>query len=215
MRITHLGHSCILVEAAGQRILVDPGNLSKSWRGLTDLDAILVTHRHPDHVDPEHIGALVDANSGAVVRAEEGACHEIPALDADPVAPGDVLQIGEVRIEAVGGHHAVIHRDLEPIGNVGYLIGEGLGTILYHPGDELDETPRGVGVLACPAHAPWAAMKETVDFARSVGARHGFLIHEGLLNERGWQLSFDRHQEMVSTTFHDLRDGQPWEVPQG
>lgn len=53
-------------------------------------------------------------------------------------------------------------------------------------------------------------MKETVDFARSVGARHGFLIHEGLLNERGWQLSFDRHQEMVSTTFHDLRDGQPW-----
>lgn len=99
MRITHLGHSCILVEAAGQRILVDPGNLSKSWRGLTDLDAILVTHRHPDHVDPEHIGALVDANSGAVVRAEEGACHEIPALDADPVAPGDVLQIGEVRIE--------------------------------------------------------------------------------------------------------------------
>ena len=146
MRITHLGHSCILVEAAGQRILVDPGNLSKSWRGLTDLDAILVTHRHPDHVDPEHIGALVDANSGAVVRAEEGACHEIPALDADPVAPGDVLQIGEVRIEAVGGRHAVIHRDLEPIGNVGYLIGEGLGTILYHPGDELDETPR---VLTC------------------------------------------------------------------
>lgn len=214
MRITHLGHSCILVEAAGQRILVDPGNLSQSWRGLTDLDAILVTHRHPDHVDPEHIGALVDANSGAVVRAEEGACHEIPALDADPVAPGDVLQIGEVRIEAVGGRHAVIHRDLEPIGNVGYLIGEGLGTILYHPGDELDETPRGVDVLACPAHAPWAAMKETVDFARSVGARHGFLIHEGLLNERGWQLSFDRHQEMVPTTFHDLRDGQPWEVPQ-
>ena len=47
-------------------------------------------------------------------------------------------------------------------------------TILYHPGDELDETRVGVDVLACPAHAPWDAMKETVDFARSVGGSARF-----------------------------------------
>lgn len=203
----------MLVEAAEARILIDPGNLSDAWHGITDLDAILVTHRHPDHVDPVHIEDLVNANSAAICRAEEGVCREVPQLDADPIAPGDVLDLGGVHIEAVGGRHAIIHRDLEPIGNVGFLIGEGLGTILFHPGDELDETPRGVDVLAIPAHAPWAAMKETVDFTRAVGAPHGFLIHDGLLNEYGWRLAHDRHAEMTDTQMHDLRGGQAWQVP--
>ena len=33
MQITHLGHSCVLLETAGQRILVDPGDFSTAWRG--------------------------------------------------------------------------------------------------------------------------------------------------------------------------------------
>lgn len=213
MRITHLGHSCVLVEAADARILIDPGNFSDAWHGLTGLTAILVTHAHPDHVDPEHIEELVNANSGAICRAEKGAAAAVPQLDADPIMPGDIIEVGGARIEAVGGQHAVIHRDIPRIGNVGYLVGEGLGTILFHPGDELDETPHGVDVLACPAYGPWAAMKETVDFARAVGARDGFLIHDGLLNERGWRTAFDRHDEMTDTTFHDLRDGRAWEAP--
>ena len=41
MRITHLGHACLLIEAAGQRILIDPGAFvpdfaEATWRlGLT------------------------------------------------------------------------------------------------------------------------------------------------------------------------------------
>ena len=74
MKISHLGHSCVLVEAAGARILIDPGDGSQAWHDLTDLDVILVTHRHPDHVDPAHIKDLVNANSSAICRAEAGAC---------------------------------------------------------------------------------------------------------------------------------------------
>ncbi|MDN6625304.1 MAG: MBL fold metallo-hydrolase [Acidipropionibacterium jensenii] len=214
MRITHLGHSCILVEAADARILIDPGNFSDGWRGLTDLTAILVTHAHPDHVDPEHIADLVNANSGALCRAEAGAVAAVPQMDADPIMPGDVMEVGGATIQAVGGRHAVIHRDIPAIGNVGYLIGEGLGTILFHPGDELDEIPHGVDVLACPAYGPWAAMKETIDFVREVGADHGFLIHDGLRNERGRSLAYHRHDEMSDTQFHDLRVGEPWQVPE-
>ena len=32
---------------------------------------------------------------------------------------------------------------------------------------------------------PWAAMKETIDFVREVGALEGFPIHDELLNDRG------------------------------
>ena len=67
MKITQLGHSAVLVETSEVRLLIDPGNFSDAWHGLTDLDAILVTHLHPDHADPEHLPALVQANPGARV----------------------------------------------------------------------------------------------------------------------------------------------------
>ena len=63
MRITHLGHSAVLVETDDARVLIDPGNFSDTWHSLTDLDAVLITHIHPDHADPEHLPALVRANS--------------------------------------------------------------------------------------------------------------------------------------------------------
>ena len=55
MRVTHLGHACLLVEVADRRILIDPGNFSSGFEELTGLDAIVVTHNHPDHFDPERV----------------------------------------------------------------------------------------------------------------------------------------------------------------
>jgi hypothetical protein len=64
-----------------------------------------------------------------------------------------------------------------------------------------------VDILAVPAYGPWAAMKETVDFVRAVGALEGFPIHDGLLNERGFSLVFQRVNEMTGTRLVDLRGG--------
>lgn len=50
MKLTHLGHACLLVETDGARLLVDPGTMS-DFAHVRDLDAVLVTHQHPDHVD--------------------------------------------------------------------------------------------------------------------------------------------------------------------
>ena len=78
------------------------------------------------------------------------------------------------------------------------------------PGDSLAVAPSGVDVLAVPAYGPWAAMKETVDFAREVGAVEGFCIHDGLLNERGWSLVFNRVREMTPCQLTDLRGAGAW-----
>src|SRR5215218_10743997 len=85
MRITHLGNAAVLVETDDARILIDPGNLSDAWHSLTDLDAVLVTHQHPDHMDPENIGSLLVANSAAKVLVEPSilaqvADGQIPSL---------------------------------------------------------------------------------------------------------------------------------------
>ncbi|MGC3995820.1 MAG: MBL fold metallo-hydrolase [Propionicimonas sp.] len=210
MQLTHLGHSCVLVEVEGTRILIDPGNFSDTWHGFTDLDLILVTHLHPDHVDPEHAPALVAANPGARVLVEPGVLDAVPLERAEPIAADTSVELGRVRVDAVGGLHAVIHKDIPRIGNVGLVVQAPGEPTLFHPGDSLATIPPGVDVLAVPAYGPWAAMKETVDFAREVKAPIGFPIHDGLLNERGWSLVFSRVTDMTPTKLVDLRGKGAW-----
>lgn len=211
MQLTHLGHSTVLVEVADRRILIDPGNFSDQWHGLEDLDAILVTHLHPDHVDPVHAPELVRANPEAKVLVEPGVLKAVPLPGAEAPAAQAGLNLGGVTIRPVGGLHAVIHRDIPRIGNVGWMItAEGEPTF-FHPGDSLAAVPGGIDVLGVPAYGPWAAMKETVDFARAVGAPLGFAIHDGLLNERGWSLVFNRVTEMTPCQLVDLRGAGAWQ----
>ena len=101
----------------------------------------------------------------------------------------------------------MIHRDIPRIGNVGYVLRSEGQPSLLHPGDALDAVPDGIDVLAVPAYGPWAAMKETIDFVRAVGALEGFLVHDGLLSDSGRGLIFNRLNEMSSTRLIDLRGG--------
>ena len=51
-------------------------------------------------------------------------------------------------------------------------------------------------------------MKEHIDFTRTVGAPMGFPIHDGLINDRGWNLIVNRINDMTETRLHDYRDGK-------
>ncbi|MEU2043085.1 MBL fold metallo-hydrolase [Nocardia niwae] len=197
MRIAHFGHSCLLVELHGKKILFDPGTFSHGFEGLTGLDAIAVTHQHPDHIDPNRIEALVEANPGARLLSDPQTAEQ-RGEPWEAVHAGNVLTLGDLRITGGGGRHAVIHPEIPVIDNTVFQLGTAEDPAqLVHPGDSLWVPPVPVGVLAAPAAAPWMRVSEAVDYVRAVDPRVALPIHYGIIREEAQGIYFGRLSEMA------------------
>ena len=208
MRVTHLGHSCLLVEAGGARVLIDPGTLARGWETVGDLDAVLVTHAHPDHVDEEKLPQLLEVNSGAALLTEPELAAEMAkvGIEASPLRPGDTVDLGGLTVTGEGGRHAVIHEEIPRIGNVGMLLRADGEPTLFHPGDAVEYAPEGVDVLAVPVNAPWCALKETIGFTRAVAPRLAAVpIHDGLLADAGRAVYLRQLAALGGAELRDLR----------
>ncbi|MET0928579.1 MAG: MBL fold metallo-hydrolase [Aeromicrobium sp.] len=179
MQITRFGHASLLVEAAGTRVLIDPGVFSSDDAfALTGLDAIVVTHQHPDHIDQDRGPALVAGNPDAVLIADPESADVLGFGDWIENADGRETVVKDVTIRGVGARHAVILPSIPRIGNVGVLLSAAGEPTLFHPGDTYEYAPDGVDVLALPLSAPWAKSSETVDFAQRVAPSVLFPIHD-------------------------------------
>lgn len=220
MRITHLGHACMLVETAGARLLIDPGNFSDDFTTYTDLDAILLSHQHADHTDPDRLPALIAGNPQAriIVEPETAALlveHGSGALSPTLLTGHDTITIGSVTVEGVGDRHAFNHRGVPRCGNTGFVISADGEPTLFHPGDAYDGVPdRHVDVLALPLNAPWTAVRDTLEFVNRLSPRWAVPIHDALLSELGRE-GYLAHVDSFSPTVTVVQDltAQPtWEV---
>lgn len=180
MRIVHYGHACVLLETETARILLDPGAFSQGFEDERELSAVVITHQHFDHIDSERLPALLRANPDAKLIVDPGTEETVAklGLEFQVVRPGDAFEIAGTAVNAVGGEHAVIHRDIPVIPNVGFLFDHGA---FYHPGDSFYVPEQKVDVLGLPTGAPWLKAGEAVDFLRAVSPRLAVPIHEAVL----------------------------------
>jgi L-ascorbate metabolism protein UlaG (beta-lactamase superfamily) len=82
-----------------------------------------------------------------------------------------------------GERHALIHRDIPQVTNVGYLVG---GSV-YHPGDAYHVPGAPVATLLVPTSGPWTKLSEAVDWVRAVKPDTMIQIHDVMLSETGQQ----------------------------
>lgn len=211
MRLTHLGHACLLVESGGARLLVDPGAFSSGWHDVRDLSAVLVTHQHPDHLDLDALPALLGANPGARVLAEPQAAATARERGVACDDLEEEVSIGDTLVTPVGQQHALIHEDVPRIGNRGVRISADGEPTFFHPGDALDGEPGEVDVLAFALNAPWQRSREMTAFLRRIAAPVAVPVHDALLSPTGRSLYLQQARDLGSprTEVRDLADAGP------
>lgn len=213
MRVTHLGHACLLVEMADRRLLIDPGNFSAGFEDLSDLDAILVTHNHPDHFDPQPAARLIRGNARATVHTDPLTAEKLRAegLAAVPTRQGESFAIGDVTVSPVGELHAFNHDQMPRIPNVGLVMSAAGEPTLFHPGDAYDAEPGPVDVLAHPLNAPWCASRDSIAFVSRIAPKTFVPIHDALLSDNGKRM-YSGHIESFAgvegLTLRHLDDGE-------
>jgi L-ascorbate metabolism protein UlaG (beta-lactamase superfamily) len=209
MRLTKFGHSCLLVEEGGARVLLDPGSFSEGFQELEGLTAVCLTHQHPDHLDAERLRPVLDRNPGVRVIGDEGSAKALgeAGADVEVVHDGDELELGGLAVAVAGRDHAAVHPDVPVVPNVGYLV----GGRLFHPGDALTLPGGPVQVLAVPAGAPWLKLAEAVDYLRRVAPRVAVPVHEKVLSEVGVSSHYRQLEQLgpQGTALRVLDDGRP------
>lgn len=210
MQITRYGHSCLLVEDSGGRLLLDPGVFSRGFEDLRGLTGVLVTHQHADHLDVERLRPLLEANPEAVLHCDEGSTELLDDLPHVVVRAGDRLELGTA-VEVLGAQHAVIHEDIPRIPNVGYLV----GGRFFTPGDALTVPEADVEVLGLPTAAPWLKQSEAVGMLRAIAPATAFPVHDAVLSEPGLAVWYGQFERLApaGTAFRKVAPGESLAVP--
>ena len=143
MKITKYNQSCLLIEAKEKRILIDPGNTEYTDDMLTDywtnIDAILITHRHGDHCYTEIINKIIERDNCSLYTSNEVANSE-NLINPTVVKAGDKLNIGDVLVEvtkSVHGFISLMKPKSEIKENIGFIIDDG-NIRLFTPGDTIN-----------------------------------------------------------------------------
>lgn len=133
-KLTYLGHATMLIDLDGVRLLTDPflrerlAHLRRQGEPIDprvygDIDAVLISHLHLDHLDLPSL-EMLDTDTCIVVPGGAGEIlRQAGFRHVREVSAGASVTIGNVRIEATHASHSGFRPPFGPTADsLGYLI---------------------------------------------------------------------------------------------
>ena len=211
MQVKKYEHSELVIELAGEHLIIDPGSFSMPLGDIGDVVAVVITHEHPDHWTPEQLQRILDRNPDARVFGPPGVVAAAADFEITPTKDGDVVEVGGFALAFFGEKHAVIHESIPVIDNVGVLVND----TLWYAGDSFHVPPVPVDTLAAPLGAPWLKISEAIDYVLAVAPKRAFPVHEMTLSTAGKGMHVDRltwATEQGGGDFHALEPGETLDI---
>lgn len=145
VNITFVGHATLLIEMNGVRVLTDPilrdrvmhlrrraQVFETAW--YTDIDAVLISHMHYDHLDLPSLQLLGEKTPLLVPRGMAAMLGRRGHLRIQELTPGDSTAVGPLRITATPAiHDSARFRYGPTAGTLGFVV-NGSASV-YFPGD--------------------------------------------------------------------------------
>lgn len=205
--LTFLGHSTVLIEIAGLRILTDPVLIDRRVplrrvagpagpEHFSDVDVVLLSHLHLDHFDVPSLRLLSSRAHVVVPRGAGPLLHRLGFATVSELGVGEAVGSGLVSVTATTAAHGGFRPPAGPRAPaLGYLLEAG-STRLYFAGDtDLFEGMAGLGPVDVAMLPVWGwgptLGRGHLDPARAAQAvgllrpRFAIPIHWGTLWLRG------------------------------
>ena len=181
-RLTKLGHACVRLEKDGAVLVIDPGAFSDP-EALSGANVVLATHEHMDHLQQPRLRAALAQDPGLELWTNDATAAQFAEFGArvHTVEHGDTFSAGGFDVHVYGSEHAELHREIRPVGNIGFM----LDGDVFHPGDSFTVPEDPVRTLLLPVSAPWLKLSEMIDYGRQIAPTRGLAIHDALLSDIG------------------------------
>ena len=176
MIISKHSHSCLLVKDQGKVVLLDPGIYTVQEHALNidaldQLDAIGITHEHPDHFDIIIIKSLIMK------------FPHVSIFSTDSVKT--ILEKEHIHVRTEGNEYL----SLTPFAHEKIWMGQPVQNVLItlfnklaHPGDCLTFDTK-TKILALPIAAPWGSTMWAVEKALGLQPKLIIPIHDFMLKD--------------------------------
>jgi L-ascorbate metabolism protein UlaG (beta-lactamase superfamily) len=190
MKITKFGHSSLLIEEGGRRIMIDPGKFFTSSNDLRNIDLVVVTHGHFDHFDIGILKNILKNNPTAeiVTNTEVGAILEGEGIAFTKVEDGGRTVAKGLAIEGFGNEHIIFGNGFGKCQNTGYFI----NNKFFYPGDAYVDPGKPVAVLGMPVGGPWLDKGEAMEYLIKIRPEICVPVHDGIGSDTTAAVEFSK-----------------------
>ncbi len=180
---------------------------------LQDIDIILITHEHADHIHIPTLKLVLEKSPEAIVYTNSGVGNLL-SQEHIPYAlleGRDAVDVLGLVLEAYDGKHAEIFEEFGQVQNTGYFIDDRL----FYPGDAYIDPNRDVEILACPFGGPWWKVSDAMAYILTLKPKQVLPVHDGIEREDRVAIL---HRVPLSVCpehnilFHPLRSGETVEL---